>query len=216
MFDLAKKHCNMGIINNRVEKHGGTDVTAFDIPLSLLLDPEELNTLLGDKYKHRALFDTKGDVATPMFPEFSGFSLKNDLEGATVTLHLGVGDYEIEFEDCNLKGIVLSPVHGGETETSFKLQCNPQNKHITKLLDAQNTELKVTIADAKVAEKRSRKQRELPLGADPQAESIDVPEAAGEPTEGDKFETSARAQVAAFKRGRKGKNGKSKTTEAAH
>lgn len=170
MLDLDSKHAQVGVINNRIEKHGDKDVTAFDIPLTVLLDPKELNNLLDDPYKHRALFDTKGDVATPMFPEFSEFAMKHDLEGATVTLHIGHSGFEIEYKDSCLKGLVLAPLHGGETQLTFKLQCNPLTKHIVKLLDAQNTEIKLSVADAKIAEKKKRKQRELPLGPDPKAD----------------------------------------------
>jgi hypothetical protein len=173
MLDLDNKHAQVGVINNRIEKHGDKDVTAFDIPLTVLLDPKELNNLLDDPYKHRALFETKGDVATPMFPEFSEFAMKHDLEGATVTLHIGHSGFEIEYKDSCLKGLVLAPLHGGETQLDFKLQCNPQTKHIVKLLDAQNTEIKLSVADAKVAEKKKRKQRELPLGPDPKADQDD-------------------------------------------
>jgi hypothetical protein len=173
MLDLDNKHAKVGVINNRIEKHGDKDVTAFDIPLTVLLDPKELNNLLDDPYKHRALFETKGDVATPMFPEFSEFAMKHDLEGATVTLHIGHSGFEIEYKDSCLKGLVLAPLHGGETQLDFKLQCNPQTKHIVKLLDAQNTEIKLSVADAKIAEKKKRKQRELPLGPDPKADQDD-------------------------------------------
>jgi hypothetical protein len=169
MLDLDKKHCKLGVINNRIEMHGDKEVTAFDIPFTLLLDPKELNELLGDPYKHRALFDTKGDVATPLFPEFTEFTMKNDLEGATVALRLSP-TYEIEFKDTTLKGLTLAPIHGGETELNGKLQVTPQTKHITRLLDAQNTEIQITVADAKIAEKKKRKQRELPLGPDPNAD----------------------------------------------
>jgi hypothetical protein len=182
MLDLDLKHAQVGVVNNRIEKHGDKDVTAFDIPLTVLLDPKELNNLLDDPYKHRALFDTKGDVATPMFPEFSEFAMKHDLEGATVTLHLGHSGFEIEYKDCCLKGLTLAPLHGGETQLDFKLQCNPQTKHIVKLLDAQNTEIKVSVADAKIAEKKKRKQRELPLGPDPKADADGEAEEGGTTT----------------------------------
>jgi hypothetical protein len=158
----------MGVIQNRVEHHGDSDVTAFDIPLELLLDPDELNALVGD-YAHNALFNTKGKVAEPMFPDFDSFALKHDLENAHVALAIGNGstDYAIEWDDARLKGLTLSPLTGGETHLSFRLQVRPQNKHITKLFDTQNCELKISLSDAKIVEKTKKRQQELPLDAPP-------------------------------------------------
>ena len=163
MLSLQKKRAQMGVINNRIEKHGDQDVTAFDIPIEMLLDPEELNDLLGDKYAHRALFDTKGNVATPMLPMLAAMSLTHDLDEATVTLHLA-GGTELEYEKVRLKGLRIEPVHGGETGLTFKLQIRPKTPQYAKLINAQVSEIQLTIADAKVAEKGKDKQQQLDLG----------------------------------------------------
>jgi len=163
MLSLQKKRAQMGVINNRIEKHGDQDVTAFDIPIEMLLDPEELNDLLGDKYAHRALFDTKGNVATPMLPMLAAMSLTHDLDEATVTLHLA-GGTELEYEDVRLKGLRIAPIHGGETELTFKLQILPKTPQYAKLINAQVSEIQLSLADAKVAEKRKDKQQQLDLG----------------------------------------------------
>lgn len=164
MLELKKKRCRVGIINNRIEKHGEYDVTAFDIPLELLLDADELDALVGD-YAHKALFNTRGKVSEPMFPDFESFALKHDLECESVMLYIGNGssDYEIEFDDARLKGLVLTPQTGGETGLELKLQVCPQTRHITKLIGSQNTEIKLTLGDLKRVEKSKRKQQELPL-----------------------------------------------------
>lgn len=164
MLTLTNKRATIGVINNRVEKHGDEDVTAFDIPVDLLLDPKELDALVGN-HTHRSLFDKKGDVYEPNFPRFDGFSLKDDFEGATVTLVLGMTDHaSIEFEDCRLKSIELSPQVGGETAMSFKLQVRPEPRDYVKLIESQNSELKISLGDARVAEKAKSKQQDLALG----------------------------------------------------
>jgi len=213
-FELAAKRCTLGIINNRIEKNGDQDVTAFDLPITLLLDPDELNALLGDKYKHRALFETKNGVSHPMFPEFESFALKEDRQG-DVTLHLA-GETEVEYEDVRLKSLTLSPVAGGETELRCKVQVLPQTKHITKLINAQNCELKISVADTKIAAKNRSKQQDLPLdpvigstagsldehdqrAGGPGAETMGR-HANGTPADDAKeFEAAAQTQVAAFK-----------------
>jgi hypothetical protein len=177
MLELSAKHAEMGIINNRLEKRGPTEeVTAFDIPLTVLLDPKELNELLDKRHAHAALFNTpKGCVATPIFPEFKALHVEMIFENANVSLQLGVSDNLIDFEDARIKVQSLQPVHGGETEARLQLQVIPGAKQITRLLDAQNSELKVSITDARRAEKKNTKQESLPLG----------PPAAAAATEGD-------------------------------
>jgi len=105
-----------------------------------------------------------------MFPQFDSFSLKHDIEARAAVLTLA-GDYAVPFEDVRLKGLKLTPVVGGETELSFKLQCRPQTRYITRLLDAQNTEGKCSVSQAKIAEKSkpAGKQEDLPLGGQPPA-----------------------------------------------
>jgi hypothetical protein len=162
---LKKKACTMGVINNRIEKHGEKEKVAFDIPLTLLLDPDELCALLDDKYAHKALFNTKGASAAPMFPQFDGFSLKDDLQAKGATFYIGNGstDYEIEFTDVRLKGLFLSPIQGGETQLTFKLQVLPQMKHVTKLIDNQHCMLKLSVDKTNSIDKKKDKQQDLPL-----------------------------------------------------
>jgi hypothetical protein len=181
MFKLKKKRCTVGIINNRIERHGDKEITAFDIPISMLLDPDQLDSLVGN-YTHKALFNTKGKVSEPMFPDFDSFGMKHDLEGETVTLGIGNGstDYEIEFEDVRLKGLVLEPLTGGETSLTFKLQVCPQTKHIVKLIDSQNCEVRFSCGDLSAVESKKAKQQTLPLGGPipPGAEGVDQSTAA--------------------------------------
>src|SRR5262249_54919251 len=73
------------------------------------------------------------------------------------------GETHLEFEGARLKTLQLAPVVGGETELGFKLQVRPQNKHVTRLLDAQNCEVKFSLRDATVAERNRRRQQDQPL-----------------------------------------------------
>jgi hypothetical protein len=167
MLKLSKKRCEFGLIGNRLEHHGDKDVTAFDIRVTVLLDPDELDELLEDKYAHKALFATKGKVASPMFPQLDSFSMRHDIEAKDAILIL-LGDYAVPFENVRLKGLVLTPAVGGETELTFKFQCRPQPRYITRLLDAQKCEGKISLSKTKVAEKeKAPKQDDLELGGQP-------------------------------------------------
>lgn len=164
MLELSKKHATMGVINNRLEKHGDESVTAFDIPLEMLLDTDELEQLAPRASKW--LFNDNRGALEPAFPQFESVTLKDAIDAKGACIAIGAGDkpYEIEFEDVRLKGLTLTPLPGGHTQLSLKLQIRPESKHLAKLIDAQETDVKFTFSEADFVPKNKRKQQELPLG----------------------------------------------------
>lgn len=164
MLELSKKHATMGLINNRLEKHGDESVTAFDIPLDMLLDTDELERLAPRASKW--LFNDNRGALEPAFPQFESFTLKDAIDAKAASIALGAGDkpYEIEFEDVRIKALTLTPLQGGQTQLSLKLQIRPESKHLAKLIDAQETDVKFTFTEGNFAPKNKRKQQELPLG----------------------------------------------------
>lgn len=157
---LKQHRAEMGVINNRIEKHGDDDVTAFDCPIKLLLDPDKFDALLGVG-RHDHWFKKNGRTYELINPEIESFSLKFDLDVGSVVVHLDKSD--LEFEDARLKGLTLEPLPGGETALRFKLQIRPENKHIIRLIDMQNRDLKLSIDEATIAEKLQAKQQKLDL-----------------------------------------------------
>src|SRR5579862_9551402 len=167
MLTLKKQRAEMGVINNRLERHGDQDVTAFDMPLSTLLDPDQFDACLG-KGAHDRLYRKEGRSYKVAIEEIETIPLRHDLEGAAVTLHFDKSD--IEFEKATLKDPTLELIDGGETQLRFKLQVRPENKHLTRLLDAQRTDFNISIDDAKIIEEKAKQaQGKLELGSPPPA-----------------------------------------------
>jgi hypothetical protein len=163
MLQLKGKPATMGVINNRLEKHGDESVTAFDIPLDMLLDQDELEELV--PHASAMLFDDKRDVLQPAFPQFESHTLKDAIDAKEAMIAIGAGakPYEIEFGEVRLKGLTLTPLTGGETQLHVTLQVRPDSKHLAKLIDAQETQIKFTFSEGNFAPKNKRRQQELPL-----------------------------------------------------
>jgi hypothetical protein len=157
---LSKHRAEMGVINNRIEKHGDDDVTAFDCPIKLLLDPDKFDELLGAG-RHDHWFTKSGRTYDLVNPEIETFSLKYDLDVGSVVIHLDKSD--LEFDGARLKGLTLEPLKGGETALRFKLQVRPENKHIIRLIDMQNRDFKLSVDKATIAQKEKSKQQQLAL-----------------------------------------------------
>lgn len=157
---LSKHRAEMGVINNRIENHGDQDVTAFDCPIKLLLDPDKFDALLGEG-SHDRWFKKSGRTYELVNPEIETLALKYDFTVSSVVIHLDKSD--LEFDEGTLKSPALERLPGGETAMRFKLQILPENKHIIRLIDLQNRDFKLSLTDAKIAEKPNARQGKLAL-----------------------------------------------------
>lgn len=185
MLTITKRPCKIGgHMNARTEKHGDEDVPALDIALDgIMLTAEELNALLEDPTAHRALFQSQnGKLTEPTFAKFKPFVLKDSYDDATVTIIVGLRNDEITLHGCKLRRITLEPQTGGMTKLSLSVGARPELEEIPTLFDYMNHDADVEIADAKVATK-GRKQGELALSTDGDAEPEDEPDDEAEPEE---------------------------------
>jgi len=164
MLNIRETFAQMGKISNNLEKHGEDDVTAFDIPVSgITLTGEEVNALIEDPYGDRWLFNTVKDLREPNVAKFKPLEMLDSFEDATIVLTVPRGA-SYTFAGAKIKSITLDPQRGGETLVSFSVRVRPENDdQIVDLIDSQNREVKIDIADAKVMMKGGRKQQELPL-----------------------------------------------------
>lgn len=171
MFDFSNKTVRQGKISNNLEKHGDEDVKAFDIPITCLLDGNELDELCGGGTAKRFFQKANGvDEPAAVFKHCEPLSFKDDFEGANVTL-LIEGEGEFSYENTRVSKIELEPAIGGLTTVTFSLRVRPDDAdECFALLENQNRELKLTISDAKIAKKKSGRQQDLPLG-DKEAEA---------------------------------------------
>lgn len=179
ILNLEGKTCRLGKISNNLEKHGAEWVTAFTIPVTdLMLNKAELNDFLRDKYAHQSWFDTsKGNAAAEPMRWWNGesFYVSESFEAESGAITVS-GDKQLDFEsegdpkEDNYRAaivvskIVLTPQVGGLTEVRCSVYLRPGiGKTNLALQDHQHREVKLTLVDARVAE-RERKQPQLPMG----------------------------------------------------
>jgi hypothetical protein len=188
---LDEKLCRFGKISNNLERHGDDYETGFTIPVEeLMLSKAELNAFMRDPLCWQSWYDTsKGNRAAEPMPWWGGesFSLAESFEADEGSVIVS-GDKALEFKssgdpkgDDYRAGIVISKINlqprtGGLTELSCSIYVRPGlGKTNLVLQDHQHREVKLTLIDAKVAE-REKRQPQLPLG-----EASDKPES-GDPS----------------------------------
>lgn len=171
-FLLEDAICKIGKISNNLEKHGDEDVTEFNLPVfDLILTNEQLGELYGDPYTHRSWFNINGGLQQPMDWLKAASPIGNDVifEGIEATIRLP-SDEELEFSNCRAKDFQFTGVVGG-TELTFKLQlCPGLGRENLLLQEYQNREVRLSIADAKIALKKKGRQKDLPLQQPPEQE----------------------------------------------
>jgi hypothetical protein len=166
-LSLNKRSCVLGAgVNGRSQLHGDEDVPACDFTIgNVMLEKEELNELLDDKYAHNALFNTRGKLCEPMFRQFNEFSLKHKYEKSYVTLWLDLAETVIKFADCKLARIRLSPQTGGMTELTLQVQCTADAESMAQIYTHQKRDCSVNIRFGKQEAPKQKAQPELPLGS---------------------------------------------------
>jgi hypothetical protein len=126
MLNLPKRSCLLGVLNPRVEKHGEDDVTAFDIPLSeIMLTANEFSALLQEPKAHEFFYDTGKQPNLPLFPMLADLHITEKIEGAAVTLFIGLDETKVVLLDVKLRKLTLSRKVGGLTALSLQVQCTP-------------------------------------------------------------------------------------------
>lgn len=174
MLNIPETYAQMGKIANNLEKHGEQDVTAFDIPIAgIVLTGEQFNALSEDPYADRWLFNMQGEMREPNLARFEPLTLLDSFEDATVMLKCS--DAEFTFAAARVKDVTFEGKRGGDILLSFSVRVRPQNdREITVLLAHQNHEIRIDVADAKIALKGGRNQQELPLSRAGEGEQSDA------------------------------------------
>lgn len=167
VLELLNKTAMLGKIHNNVDDA----IPEFRFPVQMLIEPAELAKILNDKRFVESLFVTKGNVTEPSeaAKELGRMKLARAYDGSTVVITLVSGD-DVDFDDCILDSLVFEPLTGGMVGLYFNLYLQPgigeTNLH---LQEHQNTEVNLSIHNAKLALKARQKQQELLLG-DPDSE----------------------------------------------
>lgn len=162
----------MGRINNRLQRHGEEEVTAFDIPLEgISLDERELNSLTDDPRMHQRLYSAglDGGLAKPTLGDFEPLQLREKLEGVSAELYVGMAEDVVRVSGT-LTGVTLTAQDGGMTLLSAKLQIVPDiAKQAPLLLAFQGHEISVELHGGTKAE-AAKGQEDLALPGAPAPE----------------------------------------------
>jgi hypothetical protein len=198
-YALPKREAKLGTsIPFRAEFHGDEAVAATDVPISgVMLTQQELCDVLQEPLAARALFVRRAGstLDDPLIRGIQALKLVDKIDTAKVMVFVGVEQSPVDLGNCKIKGITLEPKTGGLTEMSFKIQANPTlDKRIGVLLEHMDAGVMVEIGYEHNAE-----QQQLPMGAAAAKEAEKPKDDKAE------FEAGAKAQVAAFKNGKKAK-----------
>lgn len=129
-----------------------------------MLEPEELNALLGDPTAHATLFTDERGFKQPRFQQLKALVLKDKFENAAVRFTLGMNGAGtgVQCEQVKIAKVTLEPMSGGLTALSCQVQAEPAAEMIGALVQFLSREISIEIIDAKRAEK-AKKQGELPI-----------------------------------------------------
>ena len=162
MLNIHKRDCLMAHINPREENHGDEELIAFDIKLTdIMLSAMEIGALMENPRQHELWFNTGVIPAVPITDKLEPYKHHAKVEGANVTLFIGLGDKQFKFADVKLKGITFEPMVGGLTAMSCKVQVLPTlNGDTGELMATMGKSLHVEISVDGYGD-----QAQLPLAA---------------------------------------------------
>lgn len=128
MLTLTQRVAQIGpSINTRTEKHGEDNVAALDIPVTFLIDAQELCVIAkSPEAAHRLFHVERGkhlDQSTAALPGFKALALTEKVESCTV--RLGLGDLELTLPDATLAKVKVTPKFGGKSEVDATIQTAP-------------------------------------------------------------------------------------------
>lgn len=165
-FALVDEHARMGKIGNNLERHGDTDeMLGWTLPITAMLPAEQIDALKGE-YFHRSLYNINKNPweVVEGFKDCAPLEDERTFEGVKASLQFTIAQRELEFEGCRVTKIFYEAQLGGLTKTWFHLYVHPEiGEETSLLLEHQNGEVSITLADGKLALKKNPKQQSLPL-----------------------------------------------------
>lgn len=139
------------------------------------LTEEQIDGYFG-KYTYRSWFNINGDTKTPM--DWTKRFELNDTEGfkdVPVTMYLRGArkELELEFDGCRLYWDRLRLI-GGMILPDFHIHViEHTDNDMIQIRKAEYSEVKLSLGEGVLIERKARKQRQLPFDADPNADKDD-------------------------------------------
>lgn len=159
------------------QKHGDETVTAFYIPVSLMLTKDEVNELAGDKtWWSRHYDESPSKPAEPLDRDNfdTTHAFKHKLDAQKVRFVHSVGNEEAVFTACTLAKVKLDCKTGGLTELLFEVQTVPTlDAKAASFLGQLNHEVQIEIIGAEKSAKDRQTEMDLGGGSEDEGEYED-------------------------------------------
>jgi hypothetical protein len=164
MLELNEQIAKQGKYANNFENNGDDKVSYVSIPYTeVFLGEDQIDGLMG-KLTYKSWFNINGTDITPMdWTRQTELSCETKFKEVSVTMFVN-RDKQLEFDECRLYIDSLKPLPGGQVEAAIHIHViDPSEKDLIQIVRAQFTEVKLSLGDGVVIERKTRGQRELPL-----------------------------------------------------
>lgn len=169
-FALDEAICKLGKYSNNLEKHGEKEVSCWAVPFTnVMLSYEQYNLLVADPHGDRAIFNQRKEVYEPT-PWLRVVRLDFRETFEEVEASIAFSDKLVEeFVGCRVKILELRPLTTRVVATDLQIQLYPNRKQLVLIHEHQHHEVRLSISNAKVAEKKRSTQQELELPEQPKS-----------------------------------------------
>ena len=154
-FELRKENAKLIDVNPRAELHGEATKPACDLKLRVMLPSAELiqlhpnlRAMLYQKPTNPDLADqASGEDTALRFPQLTPpYKWAGEVVGGVVTIHHGISaKSDLVLEGALVNEFRLEPLEGGSVETTFRVQCHPDEKAFGRLCAMTGSDIVVTV-----------------------------------------------------------------------
>lgn len=136
----------------------------------VILSEKQIDGLMG-KFTYRSWFNINGDIREPMEWTGRGENIVCKKAFKDVTVQMALAKKDFEFKGCRLYVDDFKLLNNGDILVDIHLHVmGAKDSEWIAIGHNEYTELKLSLGDGVLIEKKDRKQRELPLEADPNAD----------------------------------------------
>lgn len=154
-FELKEAKAKLIDVNPRAELHGESSKAAADLKIKVMLPATELaqlhptlRSMLYEKPSAPDLADqATGEANALRFPQL-GLPLKweGEVVGGKVTIHHGISSKsDLVLDTVMVNEFRLEPLEGGSVQTTFRVQCHPDEKAFGRLCTMTGTDIVVSV-----------------------------------------------------------------------
>lgn len=137
MLNLDARDARLnGDFSGKTKEKDGEKVRTLTFTLERVgLDERELCAFFREPHAWNSLYNRKGEQVEPFLRFIKAIEIADTIEGASVTVIVGLDRTEIRFTDCKLSSIKVTLCDGGKTLLSCKVTTAPFLEQIPELFE---------------------------------------------------------------------------------